>query len=56
MKYGFNKPVNQQYLNTMKNIFTGQAYSYTQGVNVLTEVEQGLPTTLSLASAPASSG
>jgi peptide/nickel transport system permease protein len=49
VKYGFNKPIYEQYLNTMKNIFTGQAYSYTQGVNVLTEVKQGLPATLSLA-------
>jgi peptide/nickel transport system permease protein len=49
VKYGFNKPIYEQYLNTMKNIFTGQAYSYTQGVNVLTEVRQGLPATLSLA-------
>jgi peptide/nickel transport system permease protein len=49
VKYGFNKPIYEQYANTMKNIFTGQAYSYTQGVNVLTEIKQGLPATLSLA-------
>ncbi len=35
-EYGFNKPIYIQYLRTMKNIFTGQAYSYTQGFNVLT--------------------
>ncbi len=48
-KYGFNKPIYVQYLRTMKNIFTGQAYSYTQGFNVLDEIKAGLPATLSLA-------
>ncbi len=48
-KYGFNKPIYEQYANTMKNIFTGEAYSYTQGFNVLDEIKQGLPATLSLA-------
>jgi peptide/nickel transport system permease protein len=48
-KYGFNKPIYVQYANTMKNIFTGQAYSYTQGFNVLDEIKQGLPVTFSLA-------
>ena len=33
----------------MSNIFTGQAYSYTQGFNVLDEIKAGLPATLSLA-------
>jgi peptide/nickel transport system permease protein len=49
VKYGFNKPIYVQYLRTMKNIFTGQAYSYTQGFNVLDEVKAGLPATISLA-------
>ena len=49
VKYGFNKPIYVQYVNTMKNIFTGQAYSYTQGFNVLDEIKAGLPATLSLA-------
>ncbi len=49
VKYGFNKPFYEQYANTMKNIFTGQAYSYTQGFNVLDEIKAGLPATLSLA-------
>jgi peptide/nickel transport system permease protein len=48
-KYGFNKPIYVQYARTMKNIFTGQAYSYTQGFNVLDEIKAGLPATLSLA-------
>ena len=49
VKYGFNKPIWVQYANTMKNIFTGQAYTYTQGFNVLAEIKAGLPATLSLA-------
>jgi peptide/nickel transport system permease protein len=49
VKYGFNKPIYVQYLKTMKNIFTGQAYSYTQGFNVLSEVGQGAAATMSLA-------
>ena len=49
VKYGFNKPVYVQYLRTMKNIFTGQATSITQGFNVLDEIKDGLPATLSLA-------
>ncbi len=48
-KYGFDKPVYVQYVKTMDNIFTGQAYSYTQGFNVLDEIKAGLPATLSLA-------
>jgi len=48
-KYGFNKPIYVQYARTMKNIFTGQAVSYTQGFNVLDEIRAGLPATLSLA-------
>ncbi|MGI9185375.1 MAG: ABC transporter permease [Solirubrobacteraceae bacterium] len=49
IKFGFDKPIYVQYANTMKNIFTGQAYSYTQGFNVLDEIKAGLPATLSLA-------
>jgi peptide/nickel transport system permease protein len=49
VKYGFNKPIYVQYVRTMKNIFTGQAYSYSQGFNVLTEIKAGIPATFSLA-------
>jgi peptide/nickel transport system permease protein len=49
VKYGFNQPIWEQYLHTMKNIFTNQAYSYTQGFNVLSEIKAGLPATISLA-------
>jgi len=48
-KYGFDKPIYVQYVRTMKNIFTGQAYSYAQGFPVLDEIRQGLPATVSLA-------
>ena len=49
VKYGFDKPIWVQYYKTMKNIFTGQAYSYTQNLNVLQEVKHDFPATLSLA-------
>src|ERR1700693_427481 len=49
IRYGFNKPIYVQYLKTMKNIFTGQAYSYQQGFNVLDEIRAGFPATASLA-------
>jgi peptide/nickel transport system permease protein len=48
-KYGFDKPILVQYVNTMENIFTGKAESITQGFNVLDEIKAGLPATLSLA-------
>jgi peptide/nickel transport system permease protein len=48
-KYGFDQPFYVQYVRTMKNIFTGQAYSYTQGFSVNSEIKAGLPATLSLA-------
>ena len=49
VRYGFDKPIWVQYIKTMGNIFTGQAYSYQQGFNVVQEIRQGLPATLSLA-------
>jgi peptide/nickel transport system permease protein len=49
VKFGFDKPIYVQYLKTMGNIFSGQAYSYTQGINILQEVGRDFPTTLSLA-------
>ncbi len=49
IKYGFDKPIWVQYVNTMKAIFTGAAYSYSQGFNVNSEIKRGLPATLSLA-------
>jgi peptide/nickel transport system permease protein len=49
VRYGFDKPVWVQYVKTMANIFDGTAYSYQSGFNVLSEIEAGLPVTLSLA-------
>src|SRR5436305_10107240 len=49
IRYGFDKPIYVQYLKTMKNIFTGQAYSYQEGFNVLDEVRAGFPRTAALA-------
>ncbi len=47
--WGFDKPIYVQYIKTMDKIFTGQVISYTQQVNVLTEIKRDLPATLSLA-------
>jgi peptide/nickel transport system permease protein len=48
-EWGFDKPIYVQYAKTMQKIFTGTVVSYTQGVNVLDSIRQGLPATLSLA-------
>ncbi|HYV15985.1 MAG TPA: ABC transporter permease [Conexibacter sp.] len=47
--WGFDKPLPEQYVTTMKKIFSGEVISYTQQVNVLDEVKRDLPATLSLA-------
>jgi peptide/nickel transport system permease protein len=47
--WGFDKPIYDQYLLTMKNIFTGNVISYTQQVDVEQQISEGLPATLSLA-------
>jgi peptide/nickel transport system permease protein len=47
--WGFDKPIYDQYLLTMKHVFTGNVVSYTQQVNVEREIVQDLPPTLSLA-------
>jgi peptide/nickel transport system permease protein len=47
--WGFDKPIYDEYLLTMKHIFTGDVISYTQQVNVEREIAQDLPPTLSLA-------
>jgi peptide/nickel transport system permease protein len=48
-EYGFDKPIYVQYARTMKNIFTGNVYSYTQGFNVIDEIKSAFPATASLA-------
>jgi peptide/nickel transport system permease protein len=47
--YGFDKPVPIQYVNTMKQVFTGELISYSNNVNVVDEIVQDFPRTLSLA-------
>jgi peptide/nickel transport system permease protein len=47
--WGFDKPIYDQYLLTIKNVFTGNVISYSQQVNVEDQIRQGLPATLSLA-------
>jgi peptide/nickel transport system permease protein len=46
--YGFNRPIWVQYLRTMREIFDGKIQSYTQHVTVFSQIERGLPITLSL--------
>jgi peptide/nickel transport system permease protein len=47
--WGFDKPIYDQYLLTMKHIFNGSVISYTQQVNVEQQIAAGLPATISLA-------
>jgi peptide/nickel transport system permease protein len=47
--WGFDKPIYDQYLLTMKNVLTGNVISYTQQVNVDQQLAQDLPPTVSLA-------
>jgi peptide/nickel transport system permease protein len=47
--WGFDKPVPVQYLKPMEKVFTGYLVSYTNQVNVVDEIVQGFPRTLSLA-------
>ncbi|MGI8713897.1 MAG: ABC transporter permease [Solirubrobacteraceae bacterium] len=47
-KFGFDKPVYDQYANTMKLIFTGQVIDYQDDLNVVDQFRQKFPVTLSL--------
>jgi peptide/nickel transport system permease protein len=47
--WGFDKPIYDQYLLTMKHVLAGDVISYTQQVNVEQEILHDLPPTLSLA-------
>jgi peptide/nickel transport system permease protein len=47
--WGFDQPIYDQYLLTMKNVLTGKVVSYTQQVNVEHQIVEGLPATFSLA-------
>jgi peptide/nickel transport system permease protein len=46
--FGFDKPVYVQYVNTMKQIFTGQIISYHTRLPVVDQFRQRFPVTLSL--------
>ncbi len=46
--WGFDEPLPIQYLTMMKLVFTGELVSYSNEVNVLEQIEEGLPATLSL--------
>jgi peptide/nickel transport system permease protein len=47
-KFGFDKPVYDQYATTMKLIFTGQVIDYSDDLNVVDQFRQRFPVTLSL--------
>jgi len=47
--WGFDKPIYDQYLLTMRNVFTGKVVSYTQQVDVEQQIAADLPPTISLA-------
>src|ERR1043165_9855853 len=46
-QWGFDKPIYVQYVKTMDKILTGKVISYTQQVNVLSEIRRHLPATIS---------
>src|SRR5205807_3998957 len=47
--WGFDKPIYVQYIKTMGKIVSGTVVSYSQDLNVMDQIRQGLPATLSLA-------
>lgn len=47
--YGLDQPVWVQYVDLMKHVFEGSVISYSNNVNVLTQIRAGLPATFSLA-------
>ena len=48
-EWGFDKSVPEQYVTTMKKVFTGDLVSYTTQLDVIEEIAKGVPRTLSLA-------
>src|SRR5829696_1907211 len=46
--WGFNDPLPQQYVSTMKKVFTGDLVSYQNQRNVSDQIEKGIPVTFSL--------
>lgn len=47
--WGFNRPLYDQYVTMMEKIFSGTVISYSQQVNVLSQLERGFGATASLA-------
>jgi peptide/nickel transport system permease protein len=47
-KFGFDKPVYEQYVSTMKLVFTGKVIDYQDDLNVVQQFWQKFPVTLSL--------
>ena len=48
-EWGFDEPLYVQYLTTMEKVFTGDLVSYTTQLDVVDEIVQGIPRTMSLA-------
>ncbi len=48
-EWDFDEPLPQQYVTTMKKLFTGETVSYFTQLNVNEEIVKGIPRTLSLA-------
>src|SRR5688500_4781227 len=48
-EWGFDEPIYTQYLTTMEKVFTGDLVSYTTQLDVVDEIIQGIPRTMSLA-------
>ena len=48
-QWGFDKPIYVQYIDTMQKVLTGSVVSYSQQVNVVSQIKRGLPATISLA-------
>ena len=48
-EWGFDEPVWEQYLTTMKKVLTGDLVSYTTQLDVVEEIAKGAPRTFSLA-------
>jgi peptide/nickel transport system permease protein len=46
--WGFNDPLPQQYVRTMKKVFTGDLVSYQNQRNVTDQIRKGIPVTFSL--------
>ncbi len=48
-EWGFDEPLHVQYVTTMEKVFTGDLVSYTTQLDVVDQIKQGIPRTLSLA-------